>query len=63
MTHNYNLKGLTCTSCVEKVRHALLVMPEVLSADVNRNAAVISMDTHIPRSRLLEAISHGGKFH
>lgn len=62
MTHQYNLKGLTCTSCVEKVRHALLIMPEVLSAEVNQQSATISMDTQIPLSKLQEAIGHNGKY-
>lgn len=62
MTHQYQLKGLTCSSCVAKVKHALLLLPEVLSAEVTQDSAIISMDTHIPTARLQEAISHNGKY-
>lgn len=62
MTHEYQLKGLTCSSCVDKVKHQLLLMPEVLSAEVTQDYAAIVMDSHIPLSKLQEAISHNGKY-
>ena len=62
MTHEYQLKGLTCASCVAKVKHELLLLPDVLSAEVTQDHAVIVMDSHIPTTRLQEAISHNGKY-
>ncbi len=62
MTHQYNLSGLTCSGCVAKVKSELLKLPDIVSADVTQEKAVISMEKHIPLSRLQDAISTGGKY-
>lgn len=62
MTHHYQLKGLTCSSCIAQVKHALLLMPDVLSAEVTMHSAVITMDRHIPTEQLQAAIGHNGKY-
>ncbi len=62
MTHQYNLSGLTCSGCVAKVKSQLLKLPDIVSADVTQEKAVISMDKHIPLTQLQDAISTGGKY-
>ncbi|CAN5902207.1 hypothetical protein BH11BAC7_BH11BAC7_23730 [soil metagenome] len=62
MTHEYNLSGLTCSSCVAKVKSELLKLPDVLSADVTQDKAIISMDKHIPITALQNAIGTNGKY-
>ena len=64
MTHTYEIKGMTCNSCVAKVKSALLMLSDVASADVQLNApqASITMQKHIPLKTLQEAVSGAGKF-
>lgn len=62
MTHQYQLAGLTCNGCVANVKSELLKLPDVLSAEVTQEKAVISMDRHIPLSVLQEAIGRKGKY-
>jgi cation transport ATPase len=62
MTHQYKLSGLTCSSCVAKVKSELLRLPDVLSADVTQDKAVISMDRHIPLAQLQQAIGENGRY-
>lgn len=64
MTHTYNITGMTCNSCVAKVKSAILKLGDVLEADVQRDApqATITMQKHIPLSTLQAAISFDGKY-
>lgn len=64
MTHTYNITGMTCNSCVAKVKSAILKLGDVLEADVQRDApqATITMQKHIPLSTLQSAISFDGKY-
>lgn len=64
MTHTYNITGMTCNSCVAKVKSAILKLGDVLEADVQRDApqATITMQKHIPLSTLQAAISLDGKY-
>jgi cation transport ATPase len=62
MTHQYKLSGLTCSNCVAKVKSELLRLPDVLSADVTQDKAVISMDRHIPLAQLQQAIGENGRY-
>lgn len=49
MTHKYQLTGMTCGSCEAKVKSALLMVENVISAEVSKdeNSAIITMDKHI----------------
>jgi cation transport ATPase len=61
MTHTYQITGMTCSSCESKVKSKLLSLTEIITAEVsqaNQNA-VITMDEHIPLSKLQDAL--GGK--
>ncbi len=64
MTHSYNVSGMTCESCSENVKEAILKLPDVTSADVNLKdgKAVIEMKKHIGISELQNALSQSGKY-
>jgi copper chaperone CopZ len=64
MTHTYEINGMTCNSCVAKVKSALLMLGDVAGADVQLNApqATITMQKHIPLKALQDAVSKAGKF-
>ncbi|MEX1192463.1 MAG: cation transporter [Brumimicrobium sp.] len=49
MTHTYQITGMTCGSCEEKVKSALLSINEVTTVEVSKedNTATISMKKHI----------------
>lgn len=49
MTHTYQLTGMTCGGCENKVKSNLLVLPDVTSVEVSKDttSATISMDKHI----------------
>jgi len=61
MTHTYQLSGMTCGGCENKVKSSLLVLPDVTSVEVSKetNSATISMDKHIGLDTLQQAL--GGK--
>ena len=50
MIHDYQVFGMTCSSCVAKVQSAILKVPNVLSVVISKeeNKATIQMSTHIP---------------
>lgn len=58
MTHNYQLTGMTCSSCENKVKSNLLVLPDVTGVEVSKdaNSAIISMDKHIGLNALQQAL-------
>lgn len=62
MTHKYHLEGLTCSSCVANVKGSLLMMPDVLAAEVTQNSAEITMGKHISVEELQKAMGHNGKY-
>jgi copper chaperone CopZ len=64
MTHTYDIKGMTCQSCVGRVRSQLLQTAGILSADIKLDApqATISMEKHIPLTKLQEAVSKAGHY-
>ena len=64
MTHSYKITGMTCGSCVSKVKSELLKIGEVTEARVQLQApqATISMTGHIPTSKLQEVISKAGPY-
>lgn len=62
MTHTYNISGITCGSCVAKVKSELLKLGDVLNAEVQIEApqATITMQKHITAAQLQKAISNAG---
>lgn len=58
MTHTYQLTGMTCGGCENKVKSNLLVLPDVTSVEVSKdtNSATISMDKHIGLDILQQAL-------
>ena len=58
MTHTYTVTGMTCGSCVAKVKSSLLTLPDVLSAEVSKenNSATIEMQKHISITTLQNAL-------
>ena len=49
MTHNYQVTGMTCSSCEAKVKSALMTIENVTAVEVAKdtNSATITMDKHI----------------
>lgn len=62
MTHKYHLEGLTCSSCVANVKSSLLMMPDVLAAEVTQDSAEITMSKHISTEELQKAMGRNGKY-
>jgi len=58
MTHTYQLTGMTCGGCENKVKSNLLVLPDITSVEVSKdtNSATISMDKHIGLDTLQQAL-------
>jgi len=58
MTHTYQLTGMTCSSCENKVKSNLLVLPEITAIEVSKDnhSATISMDKHIGLDTLQQAL-------
>jgi copper chaperone CopZ len=61
MTHNYNITGMTCSGCINKVKSEILKTPGVLSAEVQLTApqATITMSKHLSAASLQQAIGAG----
>src|SRR5215213_466290 len=64
MTHDYNISGMSCGSCVAKIKSALLKIGDVNEATVQLTApqAKITMQKHIPVERLQAAVDAAGNF-
>ena len=64
MTHTYQIEGMTCQSCVAKIKSALLSMGDVAESEVQLQSpqAKITMLKHIPTPLLQNAISKAGNF-
>lgn len=58
MTHTYQLTGMTCGGCENKVKSNLLVLPDVTSVEVSKdtNSATISMDKYIGLDTFQQAL-------
>lgn len=58
MVHKYKVVGMTCTSCEAKVKSALLMVENVVSAEVSKdeNTATITMNKHIGLDKLQKAL-------
>lgn len=63
MTHTYNISGMTCTGCEAKVKHQLLLLPDVTSAEVSKDTgtATITMSKHIPDAEIKQALAQAGE--
>lgn len=59
MTHEYQITGMTCSSCEAKVKSALLTVNNITNVEVAKetNSAVISMDKHVSLSVLQNALT------
>ena len=64
MTHTYHITGMTCGSCVAKVKSQLLLLGDVTEANVQLTApqASISMQQHIPLATLQNAVGKAGHY-
>jgi cation transport ATPase len=64
MTHQYEIKGMTCGSCVARVKSELLKLGDVASAEVQLQSpqAVITMSRHIPVNTLQQAVTKAGRY-
>ena len=58
MTHTYQLTGMTCTSCEDKVKKALQLVDNVTAVEVSKdeNTATVTMSKHVGLSDLQNAL-------
>lgn len=63
MTHTYTVSGMTCEGCVAKVKHQLLLHPDITTAEVTLpEKAVITMGRHLTVTQLQDAIGRDSKY-
>lgn len=64
MTHQYQILGMTCGSCVARVKNELLKLGDVEAANVQLESpqATITMSKHISTPVLQQALSKAGNF-
>ena len=64
MIHTYSLQGMTCGSCVAKVKAALQNVPGITHTEVSLlpPVATLTMDSHIPTAVLAKAVSTIGAY-
>lgn len=62
MTHDYQISGMTCSGCEQKVKTMLFHLPTITSIDVSKETgkATISMDEHIGVADLQNALDGPG---
>lgn len=65
MTHTYELTGMHCQNCVDKVTGALRRVDGVASAAVSLHPpqARVEMEAHVPTDALDRAVSSVGEYH
>jgi len=58
MTHTYQLTGMTCSSCEDKVKRALELVDNITTVEVSKenNTATVSMNKHIALADLQNAL-------
>jgi copper chaperone CopZ len=58
MTHTYQITGMTCSSCEEKVKKALEQVQNITNVAVskNDNSATVTMTKHVPLTDLQNAL-------
>jgi len=61
MTHTYQIEGMTCGSCEEKVKSSLLSLPAVTAAEASKDekTVTVTMNKHVSLDTLQKAL--GGK--
>lgn len=59
MLHTYQIQGMTCSGCVEKVKSLLSRVPGVfgVSLDLEKGVADVSMRHHVPTPELQKALA------
>lgn len=64
MTHTYTVSGITCEGCVAKVKHKLLLHPDITGADVKLEGqkAIVTMQRHLSVDELQDAIGRDTKY-
>ena len=64
MRHSYDVIGMHCESCVQKITEALKSVEQVLNVKVDLNSAVatVEMEKHISTARLNEAVKTAGDY-
>lgn len=64
MKHQYNVSGMTCNGCREKVAATLAKVDGVAAADVTLNPprAIVTMDRHVPEGELNAALAAAGNY-
>lgn len=64
MTHTYQIDGMHCSSCINKVKNELLKLGDVNSAEVQLEfpQATITMEHHIPAGALQHAVAKAGAY-
>ena len=62
MTHTYDIDGMTCGNCAASIKSELLKLPDVLSAEVDleKKLATVNMQKHISVLELQNAVAHAG---
>ncbi|TKC12606.1 heavy-metal-associated domain-containing protein [Pedobacter polaris] len=58
MTHTYQVTGMTCSGCENKVKSSLLMLPDITSVEVSKdtNSATINIDKHVSLNALQDAL-------
>ena len=64
MIHTYTIQGMTCNSCVAKVKSELLKLGDIVSADVQLKSpqATLTMNKHVSTGTLQQTINKAGNY-
>jgi Cu+-exporting ATPase len=60
MKHTYNVTGMTCSGCENKVKNSLLLLPDITAVEVSKDtkSAIITMEKHIDLADLQKALGN-----
>jgi copper chaperone CopZ len=64
MKHTYQITGMTCQSCVGKIKNELLRLPDITHVDISlaNGTAEVEMSQHVSIDTLQAAISKAGSY-
>ncbi len=64
MVHTYTIKGMTCGSCVARVKNELLKLGDIISANVQLQTpqATLEMSRHVSTATLQQAVEKAGHY-